>query len=84
MSQDRPPRPVHLQLMAVAWNFGGPIAAGVVVGHWLDVTIGSSPLATLGLGLGALALAVWRLLVLSRQESRELAEEARRDDGNDR
>lgn len=61
-------RPVHLQLVAISWNFGWPIAAGVVFGHWLDGKLGTSPAATLLLGIGALAVSVWRLLELSRQE----------------
>lgn len=84
MSQDRPPRSAHLQLIAVAWNFGWPIAAGVALGHWLDLKLGSSPAATLGLGLGALVVAVWRLLVLSREEVQEDREERDARDGEDR
>lgn len=64
-------RPAHLQLLAISWNFGWPVAAGVVVGHWIDEAVGSSPAATLVLGVGAMAAAVWRLLVLSRQEQAE-------------
>jgi hypothetical protein len=61
-------RPAHLQLLAVSWNLGWPVAAGVVLGHWIDVTVGSSPAATLGLGLGAFAMAIWRILVLGKEE----------------
>ncbi|MFN2376426.1 MAG: AtpZ/AtpI family protein [Candidatus Binatia bacterium] len=64
-------RPAHLQLLAISWNFGWPVAAGVVVGHWIDEAVGTSPAATLVLGVGAMAAAVWRLLVLSREEQAE-------------
>lgn len=72
-------RPAHLQLMAVSWNFGWPVAAGVVLGHWIDEKLGCSPAATLGLGIGALAVAVYRLVVLGRQEVAERAELAAAD-----
>jgi hypothetical protein len=61
-------RAAHLQLLAVSWNFGWPIAAGVVLGYWIDGKLGSSPAATLLFGLGAMAASTWRLLALSRQE----------------
>jgi len=64
-------RPAHLQLLAISWNFGWPVAAGVVLGHWIDEAAGTSPAATLVLGVGAMSAAVWRLLVLSRQEQAE-------------
>lgn len=64
-------RPAHLQLLAVSWNLGWPVAAGVALGHWIDVRLGSSPAATLGLGLGAFAVAIRRILVLGREEIEE-------------
>lgn len=63
-------RPAHLQLLAVAWNFGWPVAAGVALGHWLDERFGTSPAASLLLGIGALAAAAGRLVRLSRLEGR--------------
>lgn len=71
MHEDPPQRPAHLQLLAVSWNFGWPVAAGVMLGHWLDVHLQTSPLGTLGLGIGALGGAVWRLIVLSERERKE-------------
>jgi F0F1-type ATP synthase assembly protein I len=73
-------RPAHLQILAVSWNFGWPIAAGVVAGHWVDEKVGSSPAATLLLGIGALAVSVRRLLDLGREEAEErrIDEEKRR------
>lgn len=67
-------RPAHLQLLAISWNFGWPVAAGVVLGHWLDEKLGSSPWLTLLFGLGAMAAAVWRLLALGKQEEVERRE----------
>lgn len=64
-------RPAHLQLLAVSWNFGWPIAAGVVLGHWIDVSLGTSPAATLLIGIGSMVASTWRLVALSRQESAE-------------
>lgn len=75
MSEPRKSRPAHLQLIAISWNFGWPVAAGVMVGHWLDEKLGSSPLATLTLGLGAMAAAIWRLVSLGKQEVAERQQE---------
>jgi hypothetical protein len=61
-------RTAHLQLLAVSWNFGWPIAAGVALGYWIDENLGSSPAATLIIGIGALAASTWRLVTLSRLE----------------
>ena len=58
------------------------MTAGVALGWWLDTRFGTSPWATLGLGLGAMVVAVRRLLDLARQESREeFREESRGQDG---
>jgi F0F1-type ATP synthase assembly protein I len=62
-------RPAHLQILAVSWNFGWPVAAGVVLGHWIDQSLGTSPAATLVLGIGSMAASVWRLVRLARLES---------------
>lgn len=68
-------RPAHLQLLAISWNFGWPVAAGVVAGHWLDEKLGCSPALTLGLGIGAMAVAVWRLIDLGKEDEAERREE---------
>jgi F0F1-type ATP synthase assembly protein I len=75
MSEPSSNRPAHLQLLAVSWNFGWPVAAGVALGHWLDERLGSSPAATLVFGIGAMAAATWRLLSLSKQDAAERREE---------
>ena len=64
-------RPAHLELLAVSWNFGWPIAAGVIAGHWIDLHLGSSPAATLLLGIGALAVSVRRMIDLGREDVAE-------------
>ncbi|HEY2772910.1 MAG TPA: AtpZ/AtpI family protein [Candidatus Binatia bacterium] len=64
-------QPLQLQLLAISWNFGWPVAAGVIAGYWIDGKLGSSPWATLGLGLGAFAAAVWRLILVSSREAAE-------------
>jgi F0F1-type ATP synthase assembly protein I len=63
------------QLAAISWNIGWPIVAGVAVGQWLDDKLGSSPMAALTLGLGAMATAIWRLIVLGRQDAIEREQE---------
>jgi hypothetical protein len=68
-------RPAHLQLLAVSWNFGWPIAAGVVLGHWIDEKLGTSPAATLLIGIGSMAASTWRLVTLSRKEAAERGDE---------
>lgn len=68
-------RPAHLQLLAISWNIGWPVAAGVMLGHWLDEKVGSSPLATLTFGLGAMAAAMWRMVNLGKREAAERREQ---------
>jgi F0F1-type ATP synthase assembly protein I len=70
-------RPAHLQLLAISWNFGWPVAAGVIAGYWIDDKLGSSPWVTLALGLGAMSAAVARLVRLSNDEARERREQER-------
>lgn len=71
MSDPARQRPAHLELLAVSWNFGWPIAAGVIAGHWIDLQLGSSPAATLLLGIGALAVSVRRMIELGREDVAE-------------
>lgn len=83
MSESQRSRPAHLQLLAVSWNFGWPVAAGVALGHWIDEAVGSSPAATLTMGIGAMGAATWRLVSLSRQEQDERHQDAARDGANE-
>lgn len=71
MNDDRRPRPAHLELLGIAWNFGWPIATGVLLGYWLDERLGTSPGLTLGFGIGAMAAAVQRLIGLTKRETAE-------------
>ena len=68
-------RPALMQLVAISWSFGWPVAAGVIVGNWLDDKLGSSPVATLTFGLGAMVTAVWRMIALGKQDAIEREEE---------
>lgn len=70
-------RPAHLELLAISWNFGWPITAGVALGYWVDQKLGSSPAATLLFGIGALVVAVRRMLELGRQDVAEQREEGK-------
>lgn len=68
-------RPAHLELLAISWNFGWPITAGVAMGYWLDQKSGMSPALTLLFGLGALVTSVRRMLELGRKDVAERREE---------
>ncbi len=84
MNAPRRNRPAHVQLLAVSWNFGWPIVAGVGVGYWIDERLGTSPLASLGLGLGAMAASISRMISLSRDEAAERREDEARQAASDR
>jgi len=59
------------QAMAVAWSLGWPIAAGVLIGSWLDGYFDTSPLFILVFGLGALAAAVRQLIAIGTGAPRD-------------
>ena len=71
MSEPERNRPAHLELLAVAWNFGWPVIVGALAGSWLDQRLGTSPVLALFLGLGSIAIGAWRLIVLARREAAE-------------
>ncbi len=50
--------------LAIAGTLGWPVAAGAALGVYLDGKLGSAPLLTLVLTLGAFVAAVRRLLQL--------------------
>ncbi len=52
----------NLELLALAWSLGWRIAAGVLVGYFLDQRIGSAPLLTLLFSIAALAMGVAQIL----------------------
>ncbi len=60
--------PRKLRAIAVAWHLGWPIAAGVIVGAWLDGRLGTAPWLTLIICLGAFVASVRRIIVLSSPE----------------
>lgn len=59
---DDEPKYARYQAIALAWNVGWPIAAGVIVGSWLDGKLGTSPLFILVFSLGSLVVTVYRLV----------------------
>ena len=75
-------RPALVQLMAISWNFGWPVAAGVVAGHWVDEKLGSLPVATLAFGLGAMVTAVWRMIALGKRDALERKLEQKKETGS--
>lgn len=56
-------------LMALAWGFGWRIAAGVLLGYWVDEYLGTSPWCMLGFALGALVGSVRQMLALARRDA---------------
>ncbi len=57
-----PPKTSNLELLALAWSLGWRIAAGVLVGYFLDQRLGCAPLLTLLLSITALAVGVAQIL----------------------
>ena len=53
--------------IAVAWSLGWRIAAGVLIGSWLDGYFDTSPLFILIVGLGALVAAVRMLIAIGTE-----------------
>jgi len=51
-------------VLALAWSLGWRIAAGLVVGYYLDGWLGTSPVMTLTLAIAAMVLAVRQLLAV--------------------
>lgn len=52
------------QLLALAWGLGWRIAAGIILGYYADVWLGTSPWLTLALALTALVSGVRQMIVL--------------------
>lgn len=55
------------RLMAFGLEFGFTVAAGVIVGYYLDGWLGTAPLFTLLISIGALAGALYRLTLTLKQ-----------------
>ncbi len=72
MTRDRnSARGASYQAMAVAWNMGWPIAAGLLLGVYLDKRWDSSPFAALFCSLAALAAVVKRLISLTAASGKD-------------
>jgi len=54
------------QALAIAWSLGWRVAAGILVGYYLDQWLGTSPWLTLAFSLAALASSVRAMILLSR------------------
>ena len=63
-------------VLAMGWGFGWRIAAGFLIGYYLDLWLGTSPALTLVFALAAMVAGVMRLLTLLRA----MQEERRRGD----
>ena len=72
-----PTKPAHLQILAMSWTMGWPIAAGVLVGLWIDSKLGTSPLLAVVLGIGSLAVSTWRIVQIAQTARRDELREQR-------
>ena len=52
------------QLLALAWALGWRVAAGIIIGYYGDVWLGSAPWLTLLFSIAALVSAVRQMLVV--------------------
>ena len=53
------------QALAIAWSLGWRVAAGILVGYYLDGWLGTSPWLTLVFSLAAFASSVRAMILLS-------------------
>ena len=58
----------NLEVLGLGWSLGWRIAAGVLLGFWLDGRAGTAPWLTLLLSLAALAAGVIQILRLTSQK----------------
>ena len=56
------------QLMALAWSLGWRIAAGIIIGYYVDQWLGSAPWLTLALSITALVSGVRQMLTVLNEE----------------
>ena len=66
----------NTRALALAWGLGWRIAAGILIGYYLDGWLGTSPLLTLLFSLAALASAVRAMIAVSREEEGEDSHDA--------
>ena len=52
------------EALAVAWSLGWRIAAGIILGYYADIYLGTVPWLTLGFSLTALVTGVRSMLAL--------------------
>ncbi|MFQ5477702.1 MAG: AtpZ/AtpI family protein [Candidatus Binatia bacterium] len=67
--------PKAAEILGLLWNFGWPIAAGVLLGGWLDRRLGTSPWLALFLALAAMIAGVRIILKV-------VGEDDKKDDDN--
>jgi len=59
----------NTDLIGLAWSLGWRVAAGLLIGYWLDGRLGTGPWLTLGLTLAAFVAAVMQIIrVLGQQD----------------
>ena len=63
-------RPETARALALAWGFGWRIGAGLVLGYYLDLWMGTSPLWLLVVTLGSFVASVTEFIRLTRAETR--------------
>jgi len=56
------------ELMALAWSLGWRIAAGIIIGYYVDQWLGSAPWLTLVLSITALVSGVRQMLTVLNEE----------------
>ena len=56
------------QLIALAWSLGWRIAAGIIIGYYVDQWLGSAPWLTLVLSITALVSGVRQMLTVLNEE----------------
>ena len=61
------------ELLALAWSLGWRIAAGLVIGYYADLWLGSGPWLTLLLSITALVAGVRQMIALLNEQSRSSA-----------
>jgi F0F1-type ATP synthase assembly protein I len=65
-------RPDTAKALALAWGFGWRIAAGLVLGYYLDVWMGTSPLWLFVVTMGSFVASVTEFIRLSQSSRRDI------------
>ena len=63
-------RPETARALALAWGFGWRIAAGLVLGYYLDLWMGTSPLWLFVVTLGSFVASITEFIRLGRASAR--------------